>query len=275
MHVVVGIAVVIILQSVMALGFSMDPQSLNQSVRKYLSIYNNYQIDENIDEDVVDDFIEFIQQNADVYNYIAVAETDPEFLPYLQKYSDLKLHYTGRPMDSDIKVLFSATPTNSNRLKGDTSIADDFTRVIFMDRNFWNYHRDNQKVRETLLFHELGHVDLYREDILIWSDKKHFYSFMSIRLLAFIVLPEPIDLNRTFYRDSPKKIAEIRGLRAALDSLFQILYEELFSEENTKDYRSCYPRSISYDCSITQREAFMSYTRALHRIKLMTIGPEL
>ena len=141
-----------------------------------------------------------------------------------------------------------------------------------MDRNYWNYYPNNHEVRENLLFHELGHVDLYREDIAIWSDKKLFYSFMSRALLSFIVSSEPVDPNGTFYRDNPKKIAEIRGLRVALYSLFQILYEELFSERNTI-HRSCYPGPISYDCSKTQRQAFFSYKRALSRIQRMTIRP--
>ena len=277
MHALVAIVLIIGFYSTMALGFSMDPEKLDQSVRKYLSIYNNYQIDENIDEDVVEDFVEFIHQNSDVYNYVAEVQTEPEFAGYLEKYSNLKLRHIGRPIEPDIKVLFSTTPltnyANYGALAGDMGIADTFTRVVFIDRGYWNYYQNSSKFRETLLFHELGHVDLYRQDIVIWSDKKVFYSFMSHFLLPFIVSPEPIDPNETFYKNNPKKIAEILGLRAAIESLFQILYEELFSEENT--LHRCYPRVISLNCSLTQREAFSRYTRSLSRIKSMTIGPTL
>ena len=275
MYAALGMILIICLQSVTALSFSMSAQGLEQAVLRFLSIYNDYRIDENIERDVVDDFLKFIRQNPDVFNYIATAQTDPEFLPYLEKYSNLKLKIMGRPIDPNVKVFFSRhtlkNNTDHDRIGTGAGISDDFTRVVFLDRGYWDHHKNNDKVREHVLFHELGHVDLYREHVFFYDDK-HFYSFMGANP-SLLILPIPVDLNRTWYRDEPIKFEEIRILRANLDSLFDIFYEELFSEEKTKSNK-CDPIS-STDCIITQREAFNRYKRSLRQLKQLTIGPIL
>ena len=189
-------------------------------------------------------FKKFIRQNPDVFNYIATAQIDPEFLPYLEKYSNLKLKFMGRPIDPDVKVLFSRDvlkDTDHDRTGTSAGVSDDFTRVVFLDRGYWDHHKNNDKVREHVLFHELGHVDLYREHIHFYNDK-HLYSFIGAAS-SLIILPIPVDLNRTWYRRDPIKFEEISILRANLDTLFDILYEELFSEEKTKSNK-CDPRAF-------------------------------
>ncbi len=49
----------------------MSDQELDQAIRKYLSIYNNYQIDENIDENIVNNFTRLIRDHSNMFNYLA------------------------------------------------------------------------------------------------------------------------------------------------------------------------------------------------------------
>lgn len=268
------IYLVLSLQSHLALSFSMSPQGLDNAIRKYLSIYNNYRIDENIDEDVVSDFEKLIRQNSTLFHSIAIFETNPEFFPYIEKYSELKMRFLSRPIDPDVKVVFSSGTlknTNHDRDARNSGICDPFTRVVFLDYGYWNHHRNNEKLRKDTLFHELGHCDLYRKHVPHYSDK-YFYSFMS-GLANYLMLPVPIDLNKTWYAEDPVQMEEILGLRDNLDDLFEILYEELFSEENTMDNKSCDPRFFSKEaCIITQRKGFVRYKLSLSTIQHLTWG---
>ena len=56
MYTIFGLVLALCLQPVTALSFSMSDQGLEQAILKYLSIYNDYRIDENIERDVVDNF---------------------------------------------------------------------------------------------------------------------------------------------------------------------------------------------------------------------------
>ena len=270
------IYLILSLQPYAALSFSMNPQGLDAAIRKYLSIYNNYKIDENIDEDVVNDFVKLIWQNSNLFHHIAKLETDPEFSPYIEKYSNLKMQFLGYPIDANVKVVFSYSSlkdTNHNKDARNSGTCDYFTRVVFLDRGYWNHHKDNEKLREDVLFHELGHCDLYRKHVLHNSDK-YLSSFMS-SLASLLMLPTPIDLNKTWYAKDPVKIKEILKLRENLDDLFEILYEELFSEQNTKDNLSCDPRFEEFkrQCIISQREALDRYKLNLPAIRQLVGHP--
>ena len=218
---------------------------LDQAIRRYLSIYNNYQVDENIDEDVVNGFTELMRDYSYGFSYLAMVETDEEFLPYLEKYSNLKLKFTGHPIDPNVRVVFiKDSPDYAERISR-PAFCDPFTRIIFVDPNVWELQEAYERTRkkERILFHELAHCDLYRND-----DPTGDISFMRIRHLERLLTSQddPVDL----------------------DHIFEELYEELFSQQNTW-HTDCYAMEINDDgikekiipdyCTISQREAFQNF----------------
>ena len=94
---------------------------------------------------------------------------------------------------------------------GKPAICDRFTRIIFLDPNFWQSQKGHEKTREWALFHELGHCDLYRN-----HSSSEDSSFMLVSSVERLLLHNrnPIDL----------------------EPIFADLYEELFSER--KHYKS-------------------------------------
>ena len=227
-----------------ALGFGVSDQELDQAIRKYLSIYNNYQIDENIDESVVDSFTRLIGEYPYIFNYLARLETDPKVLPYLEKYSSLKLKFTGHPIDPDIKVTFMDKSYPFGEDIGKPVICDRFTRIIFLDPNFWQSQKGREKTREWALFHELGHCDLYRN-----HSSGGDSSFMLVSSAERLLLHNrnPTDL----------------------DTIFADLYKELFSERNTINHIECSMTRINDngleikvipdECVTTQSMAFQEF----------------
>ena len=150
----------------------MSDQELNEAIYRYLSIYDN------IDPNVVNELALIVKRNASIFNYLTKAETDTEFLPYIEKYSDLKMQFKNQPIDTDTKVLFSIHPlktSDHNNTINFSGYCDFFTRAIFIDRGFWQSHKDNERVRESLLFHELGHCDLDREHFFFKGRLFFFY----------------------------------------------------------------------------------------------------
>ena len=252
----IGFVVLIFsLQSTVTLGFGMSDQELDQAIRKYLSIYNNYQIDEN----VVNDLTRLIRGRnySYIFNYLAAIKTDDEFLPYLEKYSDLKLKFTGRSIDPDVKVTFITNnyPYYDESIRTH-AVCDRFTRIIFVDPHFWQSQEGYERTRERVLFHELGHCDLYRNE----SSTKDI-SFMRVRNLERLLASNhnPMDL----------------------DHIFETLYEELFSEQNTLHIR-CYntevdangleKKIISDECIITQNRAFQDLEYNIPTFYFQLIG---
>ena len=157
--------VVMSLQSTSTLGFvlsfEMSDQGVDRAVRNYLTFGG-----ENIDENRVDALTKIVRDNSDIFNYIANSQTDSAFIPLLKKYSDLKKQFTGLPINSEVKVLFSNNPTALRDVNNNPDIlgaghCNFLTRTIFIDRDFWNYF--DERVKEAVLFHELGHCDLSRK----------------------------------------------------------------------------------------------------------------
>ena len=144
---------------------------------------------------------------------------------------------------------------------------DAFTRVIFLDRNFWNFHKDNEKMREALLFHELGHCDLNRShgvhgtygNYSDYEKRKPYFSFMNVDLLDKLLIPN-LAINTVsgygYGKRCSKEITEEymrRGeylpnckvelelyhyeyvLNNDLDRAFEVLNRELFSIQNSAE----------------------------------------
>ena len=183
------IYLVIILQSNMVFSFDLTDEGIDKAIRNYLS----FQMD-TIDESVVDEFTQLVENNLDVFGYIAEAQTDPTVLPYLEKYNALKMKYTGQPINANIKVILSnhlMKNTQHDRSMIFAGYCDSLTRTVFLDRGFWNFHKDNEKMREALLYHELGHCDLNRKhsDGGGYEQRQPYFSFMNLHLLEPLLIP--------------------------------------------------------------------------------------
>ena len=277
------------LQSITAFSFEMTDPELRQSIRRYLSIYDN------VDENTVDRFVELVNRHSDLFNHLAEIETDPEFLPYVEKYSDLKIKFTGQPINADIKVVFSNNPlrpSNYNESAAYAGTCDWLTRVVFMDRGFWNHYQDNEKMKEAVLFHEMGHCDLNK--IHRWEGD---FSLMSAGIIGFLLfphLPTLTDLGyEDYFQEDRASYEKTRNLyidaRNNLDATFADMYQELFSVKNTRDKPPCTISTNMDDENTTPEECmtldedilqfenniFHAYGFTIPILKHITIGPRL
>ena len=253
----------------------MSDQKLNDNIRRYLSIYDD------IDQKVVSEFVRIVHENADIFNYLIESNIDPEFLPYLEKYSDLKMKYKNQPVDADVKILFGSHPLKtSDHLKviRYSGYCDFFSGVVFIDRGFWDVHKDNERVRESVLFHELGHCDLNRKHFLL-HEKFSFYvqienfSFMNgdiVYSLLFDLLDQSRFESNGDYNLYSRHIGDTKE---DLDQTFTLMYQELFSKENTRDNIVC---RFNGECEeISQYQTAYDFeTRNIVALKHLTIGPK-
>ena len=220
----------------------MSDQQLNDAIYRYLSIYDE------VDPEVFNEFVRIVHENTIIFNYLTDAQTDPEFLPYLRKYSNLKMQYKNEPIKADVKVLFSTHPLKQsehlNRNIDFSGYCGVFNRVIFIDRGFWEAHRDNEKITESVLFHELGHCDLNRKHFLLKEDFSSYiqienFSFMNGGILQSLLFNL---LNISHFKsgnDYSFYFQQIEVAKRNIDQTFTSMYEELFSKENTKDNIVC------------------------------------
>ena len=251
------------LQSMTAFSFEMTEPELRESIRRYLSIY--YNVDENIvDQFIIEPFVELVNRHSDLFNHLAEIETYPEFLPYVEKYSDLKVKFTGQPINADIKVVFSNNPINNNNNKF-IGACDPLTRIIFIDRSLWSQYSETFK--EAIFSHAMGLCDLNREKIYAISSANTILSFMNTYLLNLLFLP-----------DSPERlhINSITKARENLDETFETMYQELFSRENTRE-NLCGDTPICVNIHLWhfENEVFSAFGIGIPGLKHMTIDSAL
>ena len=264
--------IAISLQSTFILGFEMSDQGLDRAVRDYIAFSGT----ESIDESIVDALTEIVRDNSDIFNYIASSQTDPAFIPLLRKYSDLKQQFTGVPVNTNVRVLFSNNATASKDINNKQDIVGAgycvfFTRTVFIDRDFWAYY--DERVREAVLFHELGHCDLSRT-----HEDNNPDSFMNVLLLSRIFNPDSLNYQES--RDSLDiSEEEINNARVNLDRTFQVMTEELFSKESTCQYIDEDSGEVENTC-IEWNYRFAQYIRfkdfkchVTVALKHLTIGP--
>ena len=260
---------IIILQSTVAFSFEMTNEGINTAIENYYLMHTRHDIYPTLlelglginQEDFFNRVTEMVREHSDVFNYIAEAQTDPEFLPYIEKYNTLKMRFIGQSINPNVKVLFAGNPTK--RTSHDVTfsfsgICDNFTRTVFLDRDFWDYHKNNEEVRESLLFHELGHCDLMRKHLDGFNDvddaidaRQPYFSFMHIDGLQIFILSKLFNrrMNRQCSRESMEEY--IRGeshpsgcspnielyyyehiFNSDLNKVFEEAYRELFSIQN-------------------------------------------
>ncbi len=254
----------------------MSNQQLNEAIYRYLSTYDE------IKQGVVNEFSRIVHENADIFNYLTEAKTDPEFLPYLEKYSSLKMQYKNQPINTNVKVLFSTHPLKtSDHLKyvKHSGYCNFFTQSIFIDRGFWKAHRDNERARESILFHELGHCDLDRKHFLLRGDFSSYiqtenFSFMNgdiIYSLLFSLLTES-ELRHLVIDEYNLYSHRIKAAKMDLDQTFESMYQELFSKENTRNNFAC---EGDDECvQLTQEKSVGNFkSEVLSVLRHTTIGP--
>ena len=252
----------------------MSDQELNETIYRYLSIYDE------IDQKVVNEYFRIVHENANIFNYLTDAETDPELLPYLEKYSKLKMQYKNQPINTDVKVLFSTNPLKStdhlNNMEY-SGYCSFFTRVVFIDRGFWEAHKGNERVKESLLFHELGHCDLDRKHFRLHEDFSSYieignYSFMNgdiVYSLLFDLINRDIFPSNDIYNIYSQQIEEAKE---DLGQTFIQMYQELFSKENTRDNVEC--KADGTCVEIPQEQTGYGFeSQAIPILTHTTIGP--
>ena len=234
---------ILCLQFTTVMGFDMSDEGLEKAIQQYLSIIHG-PFDEEIDADLINRYIQVIKRHSDVFQYLADAQTATEVLPYLDEYNALKLKYTNRPLDPDVKVIFTNRPLKRTPHDSSTynaGMCEPMTRVILLDRDFWEYHNQNERLKKSVLFHELGHCDLYRnhsneEDNSEGPIDHTHFSLMNDRGFFFsakLLLPNPFLKSSHARAIRPLEEAYKNIFDANLDRVLEAMFEELFSEERT------------------------------------------
>ncbi len=274
---------ILCLQFTTVMGFDMSDEGIEKAIRQYLSIiYEPF--DEEIDADLINRYIQVIKRHSDVFQYLADAQTATEVLPYLDEYNVLTLKYTNRPLDPDVKVIFTNHPlkrTPHDSSSYNAGICDPITRVILLDRNFWEYHNQNERLKKSVLFHELGHCDLYRnysneEDNSEGPIDHTHFSLMTDRGLFFsasLLLPDPFLKASHARAIRPLEEAYKNIFDANLDRVLEAMFEELFSEARTSFKDLIIGKVCSYNnsqeiCSyqsLSPEEMFQTFRRAIDR----------
>ena len=134
---------------------------------------------------LLSDIQSVLQPHSDfLSNTLPNMETDPELKPYIEKYEALKSQYMGDgqsiPINPDVKIFLTASPfalaSRYDRSFDNSGICFHEASLIVIDRGFWEYYQDNDEIRESVLFHELGHCDLNQEHgynaimSMLWED---------------------------------------------------------------------------------------------------------
>ena len=239
---------------------SNDAQS-RQAIHRYLS--SMYK-DNPIAQDVADDFLHLIRENSNVFHYLAETNTDPEFLPYLEKYFDLKEELKGPSTNTDVTVIFSHNPlksTDHDKSIPYSGMCDHLTNFVFIDQGFWNHHSDNEKIKEALILHEVGHCNLNRSHD--WNDND--FSFMDHDTLGLLLLPNPPSYSDIWHFMN-RPYDTILKAKSDVDKTFRNMYQELFSIENTR--KLCLNDS---NICISQEDYFQQFKNTLlPRLKYVT-----
>ena len=104
-----------------------------------------------------------------LFNTLPEMQTDPEFEPYIEEYEALKGQYmgNGQPISINPNIRILLGTGFPRQLNYDESL-EDFglcfsSGLIIIDRGFWEYHQDNDEIRQVVVIHELGHCDLKQE----------------------------------------------------------------------------------------------------------------
>ncbi len=210
------------------------------------------------------------------------------------------MRFTGQSINLNVKVLFANNPikeTPHDETLFYSGICIPFTRTVFLDRAFWNYHRNNEKIRESSLFHELAHCDLNRKHNDGFDARQPSFSFMHIENLKMFNFSEDIN-ERKNQQCSQESIEEFirresypptsctanlalyyyeTALDSDLDKVFEEMYKELFSMRNTRSSVITgldVTRFFSNQCFVSYRyQFFESFDIPL--LKHLTVGSTL
>lgn len=197
-------------------------------------------------EDVLDRLENTLQPYSDVLSIgLPGLQTDPVFLPYIERYEVLKAQYLGysQPLPiRNIKIVFTVnplktTPHNTTLLRfGFCVLGVGHDNIVVMDRGLWDYYQGNDKLREVIFFHELGHCDLNRSH--------DYLGIMSPNMIEYLFLGETEALYEAYGDTLPvitKRFREYLETSSVISSTstqinLEPLYEELFSEQRDRSF---------------------------------------
>lgn len=107
-----------------------------------------------------------LDRNKELFEAALALETGSEFEPYIAKFVEKK----GEPLLYDVRIAFSQRPMMGHyQPRRPLAACDIITRNIYIDRGYWESLQDNDKFKEALIIHELGHCDLNRGHVAYFS----------------------------------------------------------------------------------------------------------
>ena len=186
-----------------------------------------------------------LRQHEDLFSYLKEIRTDVQFLPYLQKYKDLKIKFTSRPLSTNMKVILLGDewiiPYMLYNGRG-VGQCDYLEGMVLINVNIWNNCiKHDPLFSEFLIFHELAHCDLKR---LHNDNDDNEFSFMNQSLMASFInqaLKGPINACQLMDSlDVFNRINRVENLtlfeRSYIEENLERTYAELFSKDNSYDY---------------------------------------
>ena len=141
-----------------------------------------------IEENTAKEIVKSLLRQHNLLEDLAQVRTNPEFLPYLERYQALKLESTGRPMQPDITMIL----VRDERVTFYTAGYCDFAAggLIMINARYWSCTQNDAHLRELFVFHQLAHCDLGRShrdyNNYSYDFDDDFLSFMNFYLINLL-----------------------------------------------------------------------------------------
>ena len=186
-----------------------------------------------------------LRQHLDLFDHLSEITTNPELLPYLEKYKTLKMRFTSEPLSPDLKIILIGDQYISPHfIGGGAGIARcDFSEgIILINANSWNSCiKHDDVLSEFLVFHEIAHCDLKRfhdddgeNNVLSFMDQFLIENVLNQTLTGSIESCGSIDALNIF-KEREEWSDQPPVNRSYIEDNFEQLYTEIFSKD--KFYR--------------------------------------
>ena len=270
-------------QSIIALSNEITQQELDSFVHRYLnssfgvidisksssvsrtiircnihycfSTIENIKVNRNTAEAIVRSQL---REHLDLFDYLTEIRTSSEFLPYLEKYQDLKMQLIKKDLSPGIKIILVGDehlyPYWSHEGPA-VAICDSLTGMVWINANNWNNCiKHDPLLAEFMIFHELAHCDLNRDH----GDNDNPLSFMDETLTVSLLhnlITRPMDSCRLM---DPDNIIESGGFdRGDIEQNLEQLYTEAFSKDkfyNDNEYNCefCEEDSVNFTAIVSK-----------------------
>lgn len=170
-----------------AFALEMTEEEARRTAERLFAVHGY----EDVDPGTVEEVVRVILEERVLFGKIAALTTDPEFLPYVERYAALKARHTGGILHPDVRVVMGRWFFE----QGTLAYCDHLVRVVAVNPEVWS--KVDERFKKAIVFHELGHCDLGRgHDAPLrreWAEgtgaAEGVFSFMDVYVAARMTWP--------------------------------------------------------------------------------------